>query len=347
MIEKLVNQAMEMGTSDIHLNTSNPAIFRIDGKITRLDGPNLTKEEVMEYIKEVTSDLELEMYEKGEDIDSSFELSCGTRLRINIYTQKAEPAMVIRILNNNIPTIDEFGLPEVLKDLAELPRGMVLVTGPTGSGKSTTLAAMINHININSPKHILTLEDPVEYIHEQKQSVVTQREIFKDATSFNDSLRSALREDPDIILIGEMRDTETIRLAITAAETGHLVLSTLHTIGAPDTINRIIDSFPADQQSQIRAQLSMSLKGVVSQVLLPKKGGGRVAAHEILVTNDAIANNIRQGAIQNIGSSMLSGRASGMVLLDYSLAALVKNGKVELEEAYNYAKDRDQLRILV
>lgn len=207
---------------------------------------------------------------------------------------------------------------------------------------STTLAAMINHINMNKKKHILTLEDPIEYIHEQKQSILNQREIHKDSKSFDDSLKSALREDPDIILIGEMRDIETIKLAITAAETGHLVLSTLHTIGAPDTINRIIDTFPADQQSQVRAQLSMSLKGVVSQVLIPKVGGGRIAAHEILISNDAIANNIRQNAIQNISSSMLSGKGQGMQLLDHKLAELVREGKIERDKAKEFVKDKEQ-----
>ena len=308
---------------------------------------NLTSDDIMDCINYVTNDLEKELYANGEDIDSSFEDKDGSRFRINIFTQRNSPAMVVRLLNTYIPTLEEFGLPDVLKNLAELPRGLVLVTGPTGSGKSTTLAAMINHININKNKHILTLEDPVEYIHPQKKSIINQREIHKDSKSFDDSLKSALREDPDIILIGEMRDIETIRLAITAAETGHLVLSTLHTIGAPDTINRIIDAFPSDQQDQVRAQLSMSLKGVVSQVLVPKAEGGRIAAHEILITNDAIANNIRQNAIQNIPTAMLSGRSVGMKILDHELATLVKRGKVERAKAQEYVKDIETFKRLL
>lgn len=342
MIKDILKKASEMDASDVHLNTYNPPAFRIDGEIQRIGDEPLTAESIMECINTVTNDLEKEMYKKGEDIDSSYEDEDGNRFRINIFTQRKSPAMVVRLLNTHIPTLEEYNLPRVLAELAELPRGMVLVTGPTGSGKSTTLAAMINHINMNKKKHILTLEDPIEYIHEQKQSILNQREIHKDSKSFDDSLKSALREDPDIILIGEMRDIETIKLAITAAETGHLVLSTLHTIGAPDTINRIIDTFPADQQSQVRAQLSMSLKGVVSQVLIPKVGGGRIAAHEILISNDAIANNIRQNAIQNISSSMLSGKGQGMQLLDHKLAELVREGKIERDKAKEFVKDKEQ-----
>lgn len=342
MIADILRKANEMGASDVHLNTKNPPCFRIDGAIQRIGEENMTEDEVMSCVRALANDAEMKMLEDGDDVDTSFENSDGDRYRINIFKQMGTPAMVVRLLDTEIPTLEQFGLPEILADLVESPRGMVLVTGPTGSGKSTTLAAMINHINMSKPKHILTLEDPVEYVHPQKMSIINQREIHKDAKSFGASLKSALREDPDIILVGEMRDIETISLAMTAAETGHLVLSTLHTIGAPDTINRIIDTFPADQHDQVRSQLSMSLKGVISQVLIPKIGGGRIAAHEILVMNDAIANNIRQGAIQNIRSTMLSGGRQGMQLLDAELATLVRRQKIERDVALEFVKDREQ-----
>ena len=341
MIQDILDKAQELGASDVHLNVLNPPSFRIDGEITRVDGPNLTTEEITGYIAELISLEEIGLFADGHDVDASYANAAGDRYRINIFTQRQSPALVIRLLNTHIPPLAEFNLPMVFADLAELPRGMVLVTGPTGSGKSTTLAAMINHININKQKHILTLEDPIEYVHAQKKSYINQREIHKDSKSFDASLKSALREDPDIILIGEMRDIETIKLAISAAETGHLVLSTLHTIGAPDTINRIVDTFPGPQQSQVRSQLAMSLKGVISQVLIPKIGGGRIAVHEILISTDGIANNIRQNQIQNISSSMLSGQKIGMQLLDYKLADLVRHKQITKENALEFVKDKD------
>lgn len=343
MIDEILELAVNNGASDIHLNTNNPPVIRVDGVIRRLEVPVMTPGEVEICIKEMLTDKMYKDLLEGEDIDASYTNAKGDRFRINVYRQKGEFAAAIRALSSGVPTLEEFGLPKVLTDLSELQRGLVLVTGPTGSGKSTTLAAMINHININKAVHILTLEDPIEYIHEQKKSMMTQREIHKDSKSFDSSLRSALREDPDVILVGEMRDPETIQLALTAAETGHLVLSTLHTIGAPDTINRIIDSFPSGQQDQVRAQLSTSLKAVVSQALVPKKNGGRIAAHEIMIANTAISANIRQNKIQNIPSAIMSGVSVGMQSIDVNLAELVKDGAITREIAFEVAKDKDAL----
>ena len=240
----------------------------------------------------------------------------------------------MRLLRNKIPTIEQLGLPEVLRDMSKLPRGLILVTGPTGSGKSTTLAAMINEINMNQQKHIITLEDPIEYIHSPKMALINQRQIFSDSKGFAQALRSALREDPDVILVGEMRDFETMQLAITAAETGHLVLSTLHTTGAPSTIDRIIDTFPPHQQSQVRSQLAGSLKGVISQVLIPRiDQNNRIAAHEILVMNEAISNLIRENKNHQIGSSMQIGSRQGSQLLENNLAQLVNQRIISKESA--------------
>lgn len=342
-IDKILKIAQDHNASDLHLNTNNPPVIRVDGELRRLDTDNMTDEQMSLYCRELLGDKAFEVLESGDDVDSSYTNANGDRFRVNAYRTTGKLAVALRVLSNEIPTLEDFGLPKILAEFAELKRGLILVTGPTGSGKSTTLAAMINHININRAVHILTLEDPIEYIHEQKMGMISQREIHKDSKSFNDSLRSALREDPDVILVGEMRDPETIQLAMTAAETGHLVLSTLHTIGAPDTINRIIDTFPAGNQAQVRAQLSSSLKGVVSQALLPKVGGGRIAAHEILVTNTAVASNIRANTIQNIASVIQSGGALGMQSLDVKLAELARQKIISREVAMETAKDKDTL----
>lgn len=343
MIDDILEIAKQHNASDLHLNTNNPPVIRVDGELRRLDTDNMTDEQMNICCRELLGDKAFAVLQGGDDVDASYTNSEGARFRVNAYRQTGKLAVALRVLSSEIPTLEEFGLPKILSEFAELKRGLVLVTGPTGSGKSTTLAAMINHINLNRAVHILTLEDPIEYIHSQKRAMITQREIHKDSKSFNDSLRSALREDPDVILVGEMRDPETIQLALTAAETGHLVLSTLHTIGAPDTINRIIDSFPAGNQDQVRAQLSSSLKGVVSQALLPKIGGGRIAVHEILVTNTAVASNIRQNTIQNIASVIHSGGALGMQSIDVKLAELAKRDIISRDIAMETAKDKDTL----
>ena len=266
VIDGILKLAKEYEASDVHINTDNPPVIRVDGVLRRLDAANMTPADLEVCVRELVGDINFAKLEQGEDIDCSYTDSDGDRFRVNAYRQMGELAAAVRILSGEIPTLEQYNMPAIIAKLAELPRGLVLVTGPTGSGKSTTLAGMIDHINVSKALHILTLEDPVEYIHHQKLSMITQREINKDSRSFNEALRSALREDPDIILVGEMRDPETIALALTAAETGHLVLSTLHTVGAPDTINRIIDSFSGDQQEQVRAQLSTSLKATSSKV---------------------------------------------------------------------------------
>lgn len=341
MIDKLLEGAIEMGASDVHLNTKNPPVFRIDGLIKRIKGENLTPEQLEGFAKKLLGEKEYKRLIDGEDIDLAYSNSQG-RYRVNAFRQLGNVAIAIRLLRGTIPTLEELNFPQIFYDLAELPRGIVLVTGPTGSGKSTTLAAMINQINKDKSKHILTLEDPIEYIHEQKKSIVTQREIYKDTQSFSTALKSALREDPDIILVGEMRDPETIQLALSAAETGHLVFSTLHTIGAPDTVNRIIDAFPSNQQDQVRSQLSTALKGVISQVLLPKLDGGRIAAHEILVSSDAVSNLIRQNKVNLIRSTMLSGGGLGMQVLDKKLAELVQKKMIAESVGFELAKDKDE-----
>lgn len=343
VVDGILKLAKEYKASDVHINTDNPPVIRVDGVLRRLDVDNMTPTDLEVCVRELVGDKGFAELEQGKDVDCSYTDNEGDRFRVNAYRQMGELAAAIRILSGEIPTLEQYNMPAIISQLADLPRGLVLVTGPTGSGKSTTLAGMIDHINTNKALHILTLEDPVEYIHNQKRAMVTQREINKDSKSFNDALRSALREDPDIILVGEMRDPETIALALTAAETGHLVLSTLHTVGAPDTINRIIDSFPGDQQDQVRAQLSTSLKGVISQVLLPKADGGRIASHEILVMDTAIAGMIRAGKIQNIPSAIMAGGQLGMQSLDVNLAELVRHGVIERNVAFEVSKDPDTL----
>ena len=296
---------------------------------------------------ELLSEEQLSLFYTGKDIDSAYTDWNGNRFRINVYRQQGKPAIAMRLLKNDIPTIDQLGLPQVLKELADLPRGLVLVTGPTGSGKSTTLAAMIDYINRRKSRHILTLEDPIEYIYTPKQALINQREINRDVTDFKTGLRSALREDPDVILVGEMRDFETISLAITAAETGHLVFSTLHTIGAANTIDRIIDTFPTNQQSQIRTQLATVLKASISQVLVPKADlSGRVAIHEIMLMNDAVANQVRENKIYQIASSIQTGSRQGMLTLEADLVKKVHSKQITYETALGISSNPDLFKRL-
>ena len=334
MITDILIYASKNDCSDIHLVTGSQPIVRRIGSLERLQLPPIAEKEILAWLMELLSEEQLSLFYTGRDIDSAYTDWNGNRFRINVYRQQGKPAIAMRLLKNDIPTIDQLGLPQVLKELADLPRGLVLVTGPTGSGKSTTLAAMIDYINRRKSRHILTLEDPIEYIYTPKQALINQREINRDVTDFKTGLRSALREDPDVILVGEMRDFETISLAITAAETGHLVFSTLHTIGAANTIDRIIDTFPTNKQSQIRTQLATVLKASISQVLVPKADlSGRVAIHEIMLMNDAVANQVRENKIYQIASSIQTGSRQGMLTLEADLVKKVHSKQITYETA--------------
>ena len=337
-IKDLLLKALEMKASDLHITTSLPPIYRINGALIPMEGAEpLTPEDTERLISQLLlrESFEKRLAEKGE-VDFSYVITGINRFRVNVFRQRQTLAAAIRVLMPEPPGIDQLGLPEVLKNLALKPRGLILVTGPTGSGKSTTLAAMIKHINNSSKCHILTIEDPIEYLHKHQNSIINQREVGDDTLNFANALRSALREDPDVILVGEMRDLETITTALTAAETGHLVLSTLHTSTAAQTIDRAIDVFPPHQQQQVRIQLAAVLQGIICQQLLPRlDGSGRIAALEILVSNDAIRNMIREGKTHQIDTVIQTGLKAGMTPMDLDLANLVKRKLISLEEANN------------
>jgi twitching motility protein PilT len=347
MITEILQFASQNDCSDIHLAAGSPPIVRRIGNLEKLQLPIIEDKELLGWLMEFLTEDQLTLYYKGKDVDTAYTDWAGNRYRLNAYRQQGRPCIAMRLLKNEIPTIDQLGLPSILKDLADLPRGLVLVTGPTGSGKSTTLAAMIEHINRRKQLHVLTLEDPIEYIYKAKMALISQREVHRDIPDFQSGLRSALREDPDVILVGEMRDFETISLAITAAETGHLVFSTLHTIGAPNTIDRIIDTFPTNQQSQIRTQLATVLKAVVSQVLVPKADlSGRVAIHEIMLMNDAVANLVRENKIFQIGTTIQTGQRLGMQTLEGDLVKRVAARQISYETALEVASNPDLLKRL-
>lgn len=336
-IHDLLQSAYEQNASDIHITIGTPPVFRIHGKLERYGEIELTSDAIHEMVNTVLpGNKQLEYKEKGEtDFIYSFGDLC--RFRVNAYQQRNIPALAFRLIPSKIPTIESLEMPKVLYEFAEKPHGLVLVTGPTGSGKSSTLAALINHINETKAKHIITLEDPVEFIHHHKKSIVNQREVGLDTKDFASGLRSALRQDPDVILVGEMRDLETISTAITAAETGHLVFATLHTSSAPTTIDRIIDVFPSHQQGQIRIQLANVLQGIISQRLfLRNDGPGRVAATEILVAVPSVTNLIRNEKIHHIPSIMQTSRGVGMHTLQNSIQELLAKGKVSLQEVKPY-----------
>ncbi len=347
MITDILQYAAKHDCSDIHLVTGVQPIVRRIGSLERLQLPDINEKEILSWLMELLSEEQLSLFYTGKDIDSAYSDWVGNRYRINVYRQQGKPAIAMRLLKNDIPTIDQLGLPPVLKDLADLPRGLILVTGPTGSGKSTTLAAMIEHINRRKSRHILTLEDPIEYIYTAKQALINQREIHRDVTDFKTGLRSALREDPDVIMVGEMRDFDTISLAITAAETGHLVFSTLHTIGAANTIDRIIDAFPTNQQSQIRSQLATVLKASISQILVPKADlSGRIAIHEIMLMNDAVANQVRENKIFQIASSIQTGQKQGMQTLEADLVKRVKSRQITIDTALEVSSNPELFKRL-
>lgn len=344
-INELLKLAVDNGASDVHLTVGIPPVFRLDGLLVKLDKLNrLMPEDTERFAYSIMSSQQIEHFETFGEVDFSYSLLGFCRFRINIYRQRGSIGMALRTVPLSVPTIESLGLPQTLKDMSNLKRGLILVTGPTGSGKSTTLASMINYINETQNAHVLTLEDPIEYLHRHNHSMVNQRELGLDTKNYGAALRAALRQDPDVILIGEMRDLETISTAITAAETGHLVLSTLHTMGAVSTIDRIIDVFPPDQQQQIRIQLSAVLQGVISQQLIRRSdNSGRIAAMEIMLCNAAIRNHIREGKTYQIMNSIQTGRKEGMISMDAFIADLYKNHTISYEEAIAHAVDRDFL----
>jgi twitching motility protein PilT len=345
--EKIILQAKDLNASDIHITVGVPPTFRINGVLAPMTTITaFTPQGTDALLQEVVNPRQYrEFLDRGE-IDFSFSIQGVTRIRANAFKQRGSVAFVMRLLDSDIPSFSALGMPDILNDLSHRPRGLVLVTGPTGSGKSTTLAAMIDLINRDERLHIITLEDPIEYLHRHKNCIINQREIGGDISSFAAGLRAALREDPDVILVGEMRDLETISTALTASETGHLVLATLHTSGAPETIDRVIDVFPPNQQQQIRVQLASTLEGIVSQLLLPKAdGSGRVPAIEILVMTPAIKNLIREGKTYQILSQIQTGVKYGMITLDMSLRNLFRRGLIDKTEAMRCARDPDNLKL--
>lgn len=343
-IDILLEKCRRMKISDLHFTKGLPPIVRKNGNLVQMnDLDSLLPEQIEQLANSMLSQREL-FYQVDVDHDICYVSADGNRNRVNIYTQYGAPAAAIRLLNDEIPTIDELGLPNLFKSLAMMPRGLLLVTGPTGSGKSTTLAAMIDHINMNKECHVLTFEDPIEYKHNHKRSMINQREIGIDVESFARALKSALREDPDVILVGEMRDLETTSSAITAAETGHFVMSTLHTTGAASTIDRIIDQFPASQQEQMRVLMAQVLRGVITQSLIPKAdGSGRVAAFEIMICNDAISNMIRENKCHQIASALQTGQKLGMQSLDMHIAKLIKANIITYEAGVEKCVDETLL----
>jgi twitching motility protein PilT len=332
-INELLAFSVSNRASDLHLSAGLPPIIRVDGEMRRLNIDELTHEEVHELIFSIMNDKQRKEYEENLECDFSFEIKDLSRFRVNAFVQNRGAAAVLRTIPSDILTLDQLGAPEIFKKIINQPTGIILVTGATGSGKSTTLAAMVDHINAHKREHILTIEDPIEFVHKNKMCVMNQREVHRDTHSFNNALRSALREDPDVILVGELRDLETIRLAISAAETGHLVFGTLHTNSAPKTIDRIIDVFPAEEKSMVRSMLSESLRAVISQTLLKKVGGGRVAAHEIMIGIPAIRNLIREDKVPQMYSVIQTGHQHGMQTMDQCLQRLVAKGVISANDA--------------
>ena len=343
-ISELLTFAVKHGASDLHVSAGEPPMIRVDGDIKKIKAPALDEKQAHELIYDIMTDDQRKGLEQDLEADFSMEVPGVSRFRVNAYHQDRGLAAAFRAIPTEILTLQDLKAPEAFKAIADKPRGLILVTGPTGSGKSTTLAAMVDYVNENRRGHILTIEDPIEFVHPTKNCLMSQREVHAHTHSFANALRGALREDPDVILVGEMRDLETIQLALTAAETGHLVMGTLHTSSAPKTIDRIIDVFPAAEKDMVRAMLSESLQAVISQALLKKQGGGRVAAHEIMLGTPAIRNLIRENKTAQMVSAIQTGQQSGMQTLDQDLQRLVGERTVSLQEALTKANNPDGLK---
>ncbi|MDC9503099.1 MULTISPECIES: type IV pilus twitching motility protein PilT [unclassified Pseudoalteromonas] len=341
-ITELLAFSVQHKASDLHLSSGVSPMIRVDGDVRRINIPALAHKDVNSLVYDIMNDNQRKDYEQNLEVDFSFEVPNLARFRVNAFNSNRGPAAVFRTIPSDVLTLEDLGAPDIFKTISDNPRGLVLVTGPTGSGKSTTLAAMVDYINQTKHHHILTIEDPIEFVHDNKLSLINQREVHRDTHSFSNALRSALREDPDVILVGELRDLETIRLAMTAAETGHLVFGTLHTTSAPKTIDRIIDVFPGEEKDMVRSMLSESLRAVISQTLLKKIGGGRVAAHEIMIGVPAIRNLIREDKIAQMYSSIQTGASHGMQTMDQCLNNLVNHGIVTTAAAKEKAQDKTQ-----
>jgi twitching motility protein PilT len=340
-IGELLAFGVKNRASDLHLSAGLPPMIRVDGDVRRINVPALDHTTVHDLVYDIMNDKQRKDYEEFLECDFSFEIPGLARFRVNAFNQNRGAGAVFRTIPSEILSLEDLKAPEIFKSIADYPRGVVLVTGPTGSGKSTTLAAMVNHKNETEYGHILTIEDPIEFVHQSKKCLINQREVHRDTLGFNEALRSALREDPDVILVGEMRDLETIRLALSAAETGHLVFGTLHTSSAAKTIDRIVDVFPAEEKDMVRAMLSESLRAVISQSLLKKVGGGRVAAHEIMIGTPAIRNLIRENKIAQMYSAIQTGQQYGMQTLDQCLQGMVQKNLVTRQEARLKAMNKD------
>jgi len=347
-VDDLLRLIVERGASDLHLAVGVPPVLRIDGKLIQTNYDKLTPRDSQRLAYDILTDEQIQRFESALELDFSYSIAKLSRFRVNIFRDKGNVAVAFRVIPTRIPTIRELGLPPILEDLTRKPRGLILVTGPTGSGKSTTLAAMINQINSEVAHHIITIEDPIEYLHQHKMSVINQRELGLDTKSFSNSLRAALREDPDVILVGEMRDLETISTAITCAETGHLVFATLHTNNAPQTVDRMVDVFPPEQQEQIRFMLSNNLEAVLCQTLLPRAGTpGRICAMEIMTASPAIRNLIREAKAHQITSAIQTSAALGMQTMDQSLRDLYQRGMVSYDEALSRAMNPEEFKTMV
>ncbi|MGD2136700.1 MAG: type IV pilus twitching motility protein PilT [Gammaproteobacteria bacterium] len=343
-IAELLTFSVKNGASDLHLSAGMPPMIRVDGDMRKINVPELEHKTVHGLVYDIMNDKQRKDYEEFFETDFSFEIPELARFRVNAFNHNRGAGAVFRTIPSDILTLEDLGTPSTFKDIADNPRGLILVTGPTGSGKSTTLAALIDYLNNKNYAHILTIEDPIEFVHQSKKCLVNQREVHRDTHGFNEALRSALREDPDIILVGEMRDLETIRLALTAAETGHLVFGTLHTTSAAKTIDRVIDVFPAAEKMMVRSMLSESLRAVISQTLLKKIGGGRIAAWEIMIGTPAIRNLIREDKVAQMYSAIQTGQAAGMTTLDQYLQDLFKKGLIGKLDARAKAVNKETFR---